>query len=190
MNGTPSIPTQHEERSDSLVAHLEKAQIPCLNSTGGLTPLYNSRGKRSSMPKTETRPDFPVETGKEHLDPCCNWRGNLSFLPQLEMRMYSPAVTREEFHSAPHNLKKGLTSLRQQEGFPEVTVLIREEPNTSHCNPRNTTRFPPQCKMMLDSPAVTQEQSHATPHNSKGDLTSLRKHKRFPDVPMASWEES
>ena len=70
------------------------------------------------MPKTETRPDFPVETGKEHLDPCCNWRGNLSFLPQLEMRMYSPAVTREEFHSAPHNLKNGLTSLRQQEGFP------------------------------------------------------------------------
>ena len=38
-NGTPSIPTQHDARPVSPAYPLEKAQIPCLNSTRGLTSL-------------------------------------------------------------------------------------------------------------------------------------------------------
>ena len=104
------------------------------------------------------------------------------------MRPYSHAVTQEESQGAPRNLKEGLTSLRQQERFPEVPVTTREEHKTSHCNSRNTTRFPPQCETRPNSPAVTGEQSCALLHNLKGDLTSLRQYKRFPEVPITIQE--
>ena len=39
-NGTPSIPWPHKGRSDSPVAALQKAKVPCVNSTGGLTPFF------------------------------------------------------------------------------------------------------------------------------------------------------
>ena len=43
--------------------------------------------------------------------------------------------------------------------------------------------------MRANSPAVTQEQSLATPHNSKGDLNSLMQHERLPEVPVTTQEE-
>ena len=39
--------------------------------------------------------------------------------------------------------------------------------------------------MRPDSPAVIREQSRAPRHNSKSNLTSLRQHTRFPEVPIA-----
>ena len=104
------------------------------------------------------------------------------------MRPYSSAATRKKSRVFPHNLKGSLTSLRQHDRLPEFPVATREEPEASHRNSRNTTRFPPICDMRPDSPAVTLEQPHAPPPNSKGELTSLRKHDRFPEVLVASRE--
>ena len=105
------------------------------------------------------------------------------------MRPYSPAVTLEEFHCALHNLKGGLISLRQYKWFIEVPVATREESKVSHSNSRKTMIFPPQSEMRPDSPAVTQKQSQAPTHKMKGDLTSLRKHERFLEVPVTGGGE-
>ena len=45
LEWNPEFPSQHERRSDSPAAPLEKAQIPCLNSKGVLTPLLQLERK-------------------------------------------------------------------------------------------------------------------------------------------------
>ena len=126
-NGSPSWPAQHEWRSDSPVAPLEKAQVPCLSSTGGLTllwqlerkvefhaatwdeawiPCWYSVGTRRSLSQLKRNPQFPTSTRDEALFPCRDSRG----IPRC-----------------PRNSKGGLTSLSQQERFPEV-----------YCNSRGT----------------------------------------------------
>ena len=85
------------------------------------------------------------------------------------MRPYSAAATLEASWGVPHNLKGGLTFLRQHERLPEVPITTREEPKASCCISRNTTSFPPKCKIMHDSPAVTWEQSR---------------------VPLTTWKET
>ena len=44
--------------------------------------------------------------------------------------------------------------------------------------------------MRPDPPAMTPEHSCARPHNSNGDLTLLRQHKRLPEFPVVPGEES
>ena len=67
---------------------------------------------------------------------------NLSFPPQLKMRPYSPPATQEESQHSSHNLKGGMTSLRQNEMLPEVPNGTGEE-NKAYChNLRKTMRFP------------------------------------------------
>ena len=62
--------------------------------------------------------------------------------------------------------------------------------HTSCCNSRNTLRCPLPCELRPDSPSVTPEHSRARPHNSNGDLTSLRQHERLPEFPVVPGEES
>ena len=102
------------------------------------------------------------------------------------MRPYSPAVTREESLVSPHNSKEGLIPLRQHERFPEVPIETRDKPKATHRNLRNTMRFPPPGEKRPNSLEVIRQQSHAPPHNSKGDLTFLRQYKRIPEVPVAT----
>ena len=61
-NGTPSIPSQHEGRSDTPIAPLEKSQVPAWTQQEAWHGFYILRGKRSSMPPHDTRPDSPVES--------------------------------------------------------------------------------------------------------------------------------
>ena len=65
-----------------------------------------------------------------------------------------------------------------------------EGTHTSCCNLRNTLRFPLPCELRPDSPAVTPEHSRACPHDSNGDLTSLRQHERLPEFPVVPGKES
>ena len=60
----------------------------------------------------------------------------------------------------------------------------------SHHISRKTTRFPPQCEMSLNSPAVIREQSRVPPPNLKGCLTSFWQLERFPEIPVATREEA
>ena len=65
-----------------------------------------------------------------------------------------------------------------------------EGTHTSCRNSRNTLRFPLQCELRPDSPAVTPEHSCTRPRNLNGDLTSLRQHKRLPEFLVVPGEES
>ena len=55
-------------------------------------------------------------------------------------------------------------SISEMERNPEVHASTRDE--------------------ALFIPSAMQEESRGAPHNSKADLTSLRKHERVPQVPM------
>ena len=55
-------------------------------------------------------------------------------------------------------------SMSEMERNPEVHASTRDE--------------------ALFIPSAMQEESRGAPHNSKADLTSLRKHERVPQVPM------
>ena len=137
-NGTLSNHSQHEWRSDLPVAPLAKAQVPRLNSIGGLTPLYNSRGKWISMPQQEMRPDSHVETWEEPRNSCCKWRGTLSFPPQIQMWHCSPAASQVESRGAPCNSKFPWE-------VPWCPCLNSRGTEPSHHDSRKTPRFPSQC---------------------------------------------
>ena len=62
--------------------------------------------------------------------------------------------------------------------------------HTSCRNSRNTLRLPLPCELRPDSPAVTPEHSGTCPHNSNGDLTSLRQQERLSEFPVVPGEES
>ena len=115
-------------------------------------------------------------------DTCSNPRGTPSFPPQLETRHYSPAATREKSQCAPHNSKGGLTSMRQHERFPEFPVSIKRIPCFLLQLEKNH-KIPPQQEMRTDSPALTREQSHIPPQNSKGGLTSFMQIQGPPEKP-------
>ena len=80
--------------------------------------------------------------------------------PQCEMRPKFPAVTREQSRTPPCNMKGLLTSVRQQERFPEIPVATREEHQVSRHNLRKTTRFPYSTRDEALFPCIT---SKATP---------------------------
>ena len=61
----PRIDSKHEGRCDSPVAPREKASNPYVKSTGSLTSLYTSRGKRSSMSPHQVRPDSLLKLHKK-----------------------------------------------------------------------------------------------------------------------------
>ena len=124
------------------------------------------RASPSSLSKLESRLDSLGATQEVPQDTCCNSRKknpSLSFPPQLEMRPYSPVVTQEESRGFPRNKKGGLTSLRQHERFSDVSNETVQKLKVTHSNTRNTMRFPSQCEMRLDSPAVTGEESQGAP---------------------------
>ena len=98
-------------------------------------------------------------------------------------------LTQKEPWGAPHNLKGGLTSLRQHKRFPKVPISTREEHQASCCNLRNTMRFPPYRKMRPNYAGVTSEQSRVSPCNSKGSLTPFMQHQRFPEIPVTTGKE-
>ena len=102
------------------------------------------------------------------------------------MRPYSAAATWQESLGSPHNSRGGLIPLRQHERFPEVPIATQEECQVSHSNSRKTMRFPLQREMTPDSSAATREKSRVLPHISKGGLTPLRQHERFPEVPVTN----
>ena len=59
------------------------------------------------------------------------------------------------------------------------------------CQPwRETLRFQPQLQMSTSAPTVTTEESRGAPRDSRGDWTSLRPHKRVPEVVVVTQEES
>ena len=64
-----------------------------------------------------------------------------------------------------------------------------EGTHTSCRSSRNSLGVPLPCELRPDSPAVTPEHTRAHPRNSKGDLTSLRQHKRLPEFLMVPGEE-
>ena len=114
---------------------------------------------------------------------CHNSRNTLRFPLPHELRPDSPAVTPEHSCAGPRNSNGDLTSLRQHERLPELLVVRSEEPQTSHCNSRQTTRFPHQREMRPFSPAATQEQSHVPSQNSRGGLTPFVQLKGGSEIP-------
>ena len=80
--------------------------------------------------------------------------------------------------------------MMQLDRIPEGPVVTQVDPRDTHHNSRGTPSFPPQLEMRPDSPAVTREQSQVLPGNLKGALTPLRHHNRYPEVPVATGEES
>ena len=147
----------------------------------------------------ERRPDFPGNM-RGSLRSYRNLRGTQTFPPQLnkhheiptqcELRPNSPAVTREESGNPTCTLKGDLTSLRQDERLPEVSVATRVELQTSSLNLRKSTRFHSQCEIRSLSPAAPQEQSRVPSLNSKGALTPVMQFKRFPEISITTQEES
>ena len=142
-------------------------------------------GKWSSIPQHELRPDSPDETR----------HGTLRSMSKLERYHEFPTSSRDEALFPCSNLLgipqchsqiERLTSLRQHERFPEVPIETRDKPKATHRNLRNTMRFPPPGEKRPNSLEVIRQQSHAPPHNSKGDLTFLRQYKRIPEVPVAT----
>ena len=99
-------------------------------------------------------------------------------------------MTREESSNPTCTLKGNLTSLRQDERLPEVSVTTPVELQTSSLNLRKSTRFHPQCEIRPFSPAAPQEQSRVPSPNSKGDLTPVMQFKRFPEISITTQEES
>ena len=104
------------------------------------------------------------------------------------MRTYYPAATWEESCSATHNSEGGLTSLKQQ----------WEVPWGPRCNSRRTQSFLPQLEKHHEIPASMWyeawfpalesllKSNPGLPPQSKGDLTSLSKHKRLPEIPRGN----
>ena len=78
----------------------------------------------------------------------------------------------------------------QHDSFPEVPVTTREELKAYSQNSSNTTRFPHQCKMKPDSPAVTRDKSQVPFQNLKGGLNLFMQLKRFLKIPFATLEET
>ena len=60
-----------------------------------------------------------------------------------------------------------------------------EVPRDTCSNSRRTPSFPPQLEIRHYSPAATREKSQCAPCNSKGGLTSMRQHERFPEFPVS-----
>ena len=153
--------------------------------------LRNPRTSKRALTKLrqdERYPEVPIATQKEPKASGCNLRNTMRLQPNASEAL-SPPVTRELLCALHHNSKGDKTTLRQHERFPEVPVTTREEPKTSGFNLGNITRYTSQCKMRHISPAATREQSCTLPCNSKGGLTSLRKHARFPSFIFKNLEE-
>ena len=135
------FPPHCERRPYSPAVPREKSCTPPCYSKGDLNSLRqqerfpeargNSRGTQSFMPQLEKHHQIP---------------------PQCEMRSDSPAATREHFSVAARTSKGALTSLKQQERFPEVSVAGREEAQASRCNSRKPGDSPPQRDMRPRSP--------------------------------------
>ena len=83
--------------------------------------MNNSRGKQSSIPPHETRPDSPVPSLQGSSYQSHKWRGTLKFLPQLKMRPSSIAPNPVESREAPTKSTVSLTSQRLPETLPDVT---------------------------------------------------------------------
>ena len=103
-NGTPSIPSQQDRRPVAPAYPLEKAQNPCLNSTGGLIPLRQLERNaefHASTPDLAWLPSWNLIGNPRSRSP---QRGTLSFPTELDTWPYLPAVTWEESRRAPRNL--------------------------------------------------------------------------------------
>ena len=85
-NGTLSINSQHERRTDTLVANLRKAPGPQFNSTGGLKPLL----------QLERKAEFYASTQVETWLPVWNCRHTPRFMSKQERKPEVSASTRDE----------------------------------------------------------------------------------------------
>ena len=99
-----------------------------------------------------------------------------------------PAPTLEESREDPHNSKGVLTSQKQDDRLPQVPVATREDPNY-RLQLKKHLEIPASVRIETSFPCPP-EQSHAPPHNSNRDLTSLRQHERLPEFPVLPGEES
>ena len=113
-------------------ASLKNMQVPH-TSRKEVSSLKNLRGKRSSIPLQNTRPESPEPTQQGPCDPSQIQRqevrsGTLRFLPQLEMRPSSIAPNPEESREAPPNSTVSLTSQRHPEKLPDVTGTSKGNP--------------------------------------------------------------
>ena len=124
----PKINSQHPGSSGAPVTNPKRAPGAKFNSPGGLNPFDNSRGKQSSMPTHTSIPDSLFETAYTSQEPCQNRRGNLSLPPQLEMRPSSIELTPVDSRETHPKSTVFLTTLRQHEKLPEVTVTSRGNP--------------------------------------------------------------
>ena len=108
------------------------------------------------MSEQERNPELTASTGDEALFSC---------------------TTTEESQEAPYNSKGFLTSHRHHEKLPEGTVTTRgNQIFLPQLKKDRNSRFPLQCELRPNSPAMTREQSRAPPRNLNGDWTSLGKH--------------
>ena len=104
----------------------KKPQVPHTARQVACHSLNNSRGKRSSIPPQNSRPDSPEPTLQGPCDPSQirlqEVRSRtLRFLPQLEMRPSSIAPNPVESREGPPNSRVSLTSQRHTEKLPEAT---------------------------------------------------------------------
>ena len=113
-------------------------------------------------------PEFPTSTTDEALVLCINLRG----IPRGPSQL-------ERITDFPENMRGSLQSPWKLKGT-----------HTSCLTSRNTLRFPLPHELRPDSSAVISEQSHTSPRNSNGDLTSLRQQERLPEFPVVPGEDS
>ena len=139
--------------------------------------MNNSRGKWSSMPQHEMRPDSPVPTLQRPCNRSQKWIGTLRFPPQLEMRTSCIAPNPVKSREAPPNSTVSLASHRHPEKLPEVTGISRGNPGLPAATRKDLeipssmrleTRFPyrdsrampcspSQLEWRLDFPCTTRE---------------------------------
>ena len=91
------------------------------------------------MSALERNTEVPTSTRDEDLSPCTNCRG----IPR------DPSSSHEDW-----------TFLRQQERFPEVHIVTREEPSVSYRNSRKNRKFSAQCEMRPFFTEVSLGKSH------------------------------
>ena len=100
-----------------------------------------------------------------------------------------PPVILEHSRAHPRNSNGDLTFLRQHEKLPEFPMVPGEESLATHCNSRQTMRFPCQCEMRPFSPAALREQSEF-PLKTQEEAGLPSCNSRAPRIPITTLDES
>ena len=150
--------------------------------------MNNSRGKLSSIPQHEMRPDSPVPTLQRPCNRSQKWIGTLRFPPQLEMRTPCIAPNPVKSREAPPNSTVSLASHRHPEKLPEVTGISRGNPEFPAATEKDL-KIPSSTRLETRFPYHDSRAMPQSPLQLKWRLDFLVPHKRLPEFPIVTREK-